>query len=351
MMRTKFYINRQNIYSYIFAILFFGMLFAPVLKSGWTFDNIGENFNWRRDLIYGYNLMRLKLGDRVFSNSIVGKDGWVFFTGDQTMDYYQHTNLLSKKKLSEIGQSLDQLNSRLRESGITLIVLIPANRESIYSEYMPDEIPVLEEKSRLDQFVKYMRLHGETPIVDLRSVLAEASISQQVYFKKDTHWNSYGAYYAYREFFSVLSESYPELRPHPLSDYEIIRDQYSMGMNGLMGIPPQNEENFLFEPKFNNEIQSIRIQIDSNPRGRSVIYSSNSDPNLPTALVYHDSFFNFLRYPFFEPHFSEMISVSYMRDPTIWNLKWIEVYKPDIVIIELVERYLFSLLPQLLSSQ
>jgi alginate O-acetyltransferase complex protein AlgJ len=338
-------ISRRNAYSYIFAALFFGMLLAPIFKPGWTLKTLGSSFNWRKDLIQMYNFARIKIGDRVFPNVVVGKNGWFFYTGEEAIDDYQRGRLVRQKDLRQIQQTLDNLNRDLAKQGIILVVVIPPNKESVYPQYMPGEIPILRDKSRLDQFMEYMQSHAETRIIDLEPVMKEASTSQQVYFRTDSHWNQYGAYLAYQKILSVLSEEYPALHVHPLSDYQIALGGKTMrDLANIIGVPGIQEMDWVFSPKFSIQAQAIDIPVEAG----DVRMVSTEDRTLPSAVIFHDSFFVSLSH-FFEPHFSKMTSVPFANQ-NIWKLSWIKQQNPDIVIIELVERYLWHL-PDLLATQ
>jgi hypothetical protein len=61
-------------------------------------------------------------------------------------------------------------------------------------------------------------------VIDLRPALRDAKSSSLVYYKTDSHWNTRGAYAAYREILRVLKSEFPEvsakawesLRPKPV---------------------------------------------------------------------------------------------------------------------------------------
>ena len=341
-MKLKFTI--QKIYSYIFAVLFFGMLLAPVFKSGWTFQTFDTSFNWHKELVRLYNSTRIMIKDSVFPGVLVGKNGWLFYTGNNAISDYQGLGLAKQKDLQQLQQSLDKINVDLQQQGITLIVVIAPNKESIYPQFMPVEIHVFRKKSRIDQFVDYMQLYGETNIIDLRPVMQDASKSQQIYFKTDTHWNQYGAYLAYREIFSSLSKVYPALQAYQLSDYEItLGNKSTRDLVNILGISNIEEADWNFLPKFFSDVKGINIPLGN----RNVQLTFTSDQTLPSIVIFHDSFFLSLSH-FFEPHFNKMVLVPYPNEE-VWNLKWIDQLEPDIVIIELAERYLWEL-PELLST-
>lgn len=340
-----------QVYSLVFSIMVMAMLASFLAVPNLDLATLSDNMRWRQDLIAMYNSLRLKLGDQVFSKAVVGEDGWIFYTGEFSIPDYQNSAPFSEERLKSIQQALDQLNSDLEKQGRTLLVVIAPNKSTIYAQHMPAEIPVLGDRSRLDQFTEYMREHGSTRVIDLRQALVSASREQEVYYKVDTHWNEMGAYYAYREILDALSVRDPRLQSHPLSDFEYTFMQYNINpdLPRALGLPVFAEPRWKLMPRF--PIQEVtvvgRITVSSN---REVLTLEGTQENLPSLLVYHDSFYaayGGLSH-LIEPNFRRTVTVPFVAEPGIWSLDWIQKEDPDIVIIEVVERYLNLTLPKLL---
>ncbi len=340
-----------QVYSLVFSIVVMAMLVSFLAVPNLDLSTLSDNMRWRQDLIAMYGSLRLKLGDQVFNKVVVGRDGWFFYTGEFSIPDYQNSAPFSKKKLQLFQQALDQLNSDLEKQGKTLLVVIAPNKSTVYARYMPPEIPVLGERSRLDQFTEYMRQHGSTRVIDLRQALISASQEHDVYYKVDTHWNDMGAYYAYREILDALSSRDPRLRSHPLSDFEYTFMQYNINpdLPRALGLPVFAEPRWKLTPRFPVQELTVvgRITVSSN---RELLTLEGTDKNLPSLLVYHDSFYaayGGLSH-LIEPNFRRTITVPFVAEPGIWSLDWIQKEDPDIVIIEVVERYLNLTLPKLL---
>lgn len=337
-----------RIYSLAFVILLLAFLVSFSITKDFSFGKFDSTYRARRDLVALYSNLRMKLGDRVFNKAVVGGDGWIFYTGEQSIPDYQNTTPFSQERLQQLQQALDRLNAELTGQGKTLLVVVAPNKSSIYSQFMPAQIPVLGETSRLDQFLNYMRQHGQTRVLDLRPTLIEASQSGDVYYKVDTHWNDMGAYYAYRGILNALSD--PRLQPHPLSDYDIV-PQHDLKVPDLpmvLGVPQYEEVHqalVLKKPVQVTEISAIPL-----PNDRQVLITTSSD-GLPSLLIYHDSFY--ITYDslshLMQPHFSRLTAIPFVLKPGIWSLDWIQKENPDIVVIEVVERYLDTTLPRLLN--
>jgi hypothetical protein len=328
-------------------ILSISFAFSPNI----SLTTLSTDFRWRKPLINFYSSIRLKLGDRVFSKAVIGKEGWVFFADVASIKDYQNSEPLDEMKLDFFQKRLSDLSTSLDEQGITLLIVIPPNKSTIYPQYMPDEIPVLNENSRLDQFIERMN-EEKIKVIDLRPVLLSASKNQDVYYKVDTHWNEAGAYYGYYEIINSLTNHDSRLIPHPLSDYEYVyqNDLLNPDLPGVLGIPSIKEERWVFLPKFPvQETKTLRLNLSD---GRHVSKMTGQNDQLPSLLIYHDSFYSAhsALSHFMEPHFKEITGVLFNPDKNIWSLDWIQQEEPDIVIIEIVERNLDVALTLLLEN-
>ncbi len=307
---------------------------------------VSTDFRWRQDLIGLFSMLRFRLGDRVFNKTLVGQDGWLFYSGEQSLADYQHTEAVKRKTLLQFQQELDALDSDLRAHGKTLLVVIVPNKSTIYPQYMPPGLAMLGEESRLEQFTAFMQAHGTTRVIDLRPVLIGQSRSADVYYKTDTHWNELGAYYGATEILNVLSGQYPGMAPFPPSDY--MRKDLGMqtrDLPQLMGIPQLKEDSWELARRRN----TVQSQGQDLPGGGD---SSNLSPApaRPKLLIYHDSFYVALR-KFLAYRFSRVKQVPLTQDAAVWNTSWIRKVNPDVVIIELAERYLYYLPPLLENGQ
>lgn len=336
-MQFGFNAAAKRIYPLIVALIFWGISIVPVFKPNISISTFEINFLGHDKLIEYFNTLRLRLGDRVFPNAIIGNEGWLYYTADRSMDDYQDTNPYSEHELADYQTRFDALYDRLREKNITLVVVIAPDKNTIYPQYLPGQIKKIGGKSRLDQFVDYMNEHGKTPIIDLRAELIKASKTEQVFYKTDTHWNPLGGYIAYTKIMSVLSPRYPELVSHPLSDYEQVHGGLIMhDIPGILGMPQIREDYWAFQPRFEVGTNLRQIPLSD---GTFVRLSWNQNQNLPAALIYHDSFLDGV-IPFLEPHFRQTTSLFRSDVPELWNINWVDQVHPDIVIIEYVERYL-----------
>ena len=324
----------RRLYPTLFVLVFFGILLVPLRTLNLNPREINENFYGRSRLIALAANFRLRIGDRVFPKVLVGKNHWLIFTGEKGMDEYQNVMPFSEEELAQIASDLDAVYDDYAARGIQLIIVIPPNKNTLYPEYIPDEIPVLGEESRLDQLVAYMDAHGHAPILDLRPVLQQEKSEHPIYYATDTHWNDYGVYAAYRVMLEELS-----LNPHPLSDFEIERsDPKRLDLTRNIGATMLKEPEVHLVPKFQTFARYKEIHVE----GRKITYAWTGNDALPNAVVYHDSFF-FRMIPLLSEHFNRTLYIPNYLNHTLWNLSWVEEEKPEIVIVEFTERYIQDL--------
>jgi len=235
-----------------------------------------------------------------------------------------------------LANILSLLNESAARYGGTLLVVIPPDKNTIYPQYMPDQIPVIGQTSRLDQFMEYIQENTEIQMMDLRPALMDASQSSQIYYKSDAHWNCLGAYYASREIISKTSTLHPEMQTHPLSDYELgLTTDSSLDISTTMGLGLQ-ENTPTLTPKFPNG----SISYAPYEKNKLIKVTVNSQKDLPSAVILHDSFYPECLDQFLEPQFSRTLSTHYGIAGLSDYIKLIDTEKPDIVIVEFAERHI-----------
>ncbi len=332
----------------VFLSLVLALLFSFVTVPGITLENLGDQFRWRKGLVRAFTTFRFTVGDRVFNNTLVGKDGWLYYAGDWSLREYQRTDRFGPGDLRTFQVNLDRLNSALVAQGRTFLLVIPPNKTSIYPQYMPDEIPVIGQTSRTDQFLQYMRSHSSTPILDLRPALLAVSATQQTYYRTDSHWNDLGGYYGYYEILKVLSRQYPMLHPHPLSDYNLqVLPIPQTDLPRLMGYLSIPENDPVLEPRFPFMTTTVTTTLAD---GYQMRVTTNQRSDLPRLLVFGDSFYEALE-KFLKPDFARVADLPYYDAAGTSLEYWVQQEKPDIVILECVERDLGDLFPLLQGIQ
>lgn len=338
-----FQLNEKHIYDIVFVSSFFLICLLP-LKNVTDVNSLDESF-WGRDtLINTFQSIRLGIGDRVFEKSIRADNNWLIYTGEISVQDYQNTIPLNENQLEKIYANLDTLNAYLQSKEISLLVVIPPNKNTIYPEYMPDEIPVIGEISRLDQVINYQKEHNGVEILDLRPVLFEAKQEKQVFYALDTHWNLFGAFFAYQEIINALNKQFLNLKPYDINSFEF--NPIGKGPGDLANMSQIKMVEEHYELKYKEvdvtKINKIIFYYSTNKSAPIplTIYV-NEDELLPDIFIYHDSFSDNLKY-FLPLNFHKTTFLHHLNNNL--ELAQIDADNPDIVLVEFTERYLSCLL-------
>ena len=276
---------------------------------------------------------------------VQGKDNFLFYanaTDCKPMQQYQRIIHYTVDELDDMRRTATSFRDFLISHNIILYVLIVPDKETVYSDKIPDTIKVLGDRSRTDQVVDMLHESGITTI-DTRDLLIEKRTHSHydLYYKTDTHWNDLGAYYAYSELIRVMSEDFPELKPVKIRS--ITAQPYSNGgdLNKILGLTNNlHFRNIVLEHdrqyRTTQDASHWNIVTESKDKLPRIVVIRDSCTN--ALIPYLSNNFSFARYIFLSRN-----TVKKIKQKSIINRESILKDKPDIVLIEFVERYLFIL--------
>ncbi|MBF0488275.1 MAG: hypothetical protein HQK98_08965 [Nitrospirae bacterium] len=303
-----------------------------------------DNFGFRDMLIRWNNRFKVTFlkNSPVPDQVIFGRDGWLYMTALKTLEDYRGNAPFTQDELLKIRRVLLARQRWLHERGINYYLLIPPNKETIYPEYLPDYINKVGNMTRIDQVIGLMD-NSTFNIIDIRDALINAKHKGRLYFKTDTHWNSYGAFWGYQEIINTLRKNYPQLVPMDISGFKVSHSVKGGGdLYRLLSVSDlYTDDKVDFKPlslyKNRDALPGDYINTYRNPENPLIVKEVN-DSGLPKAIVFRDSFF---MHPlsFFAEHFRRSVYV-WTRE---FDTDIIEKEKPDIVITEIVERNLYTL--------
>ena len=318
-------------YTQLFVLFIFcSIIYVMVHSIGLGPKDFQNNFYKRNFLIEKANWLRIKLGDRILPISLIGKDGWVDYTGDGNLDDFQNLKQFTNRK--DLLKKLKVLNRYLKSRDITLLIVVAPNKATIYPDKLPEQIKSLPTQSRLDQLITNLEAHHLPIHVDLRPSLRSARANQDVYFKENnTHWNGYGAFVAYTAIINALSSSYPDLKPYGTADLNLVAAEPGAGTPDSYFAPVHPFVRTLhFGNKDPNRILGTEYGYHQ--------FSSISDSKLPTLLMFHDSFGAYYLNDYLSMNFAESHFIHLRDTPRYLSTQAIQQFDPDVVIIEIVER-------------
>ncbi len=297
-----------------------------------------DNFGLRNNLINWGGTYRTKLFRASMHPELVmfGKDKWLFYNKVNGRMYrsYSRSSILSRDRTKKIVDQWMANLERYEASGRKYFLAFWPNKHSIYPEFLPNmmKIQIKDTLARADQLIEYID-KSDTPLkfTDVRPALLENKGAKPLYHKFDSHWNDYGAFLAYKDFFEQNKAL--GMKPKTEDDFDITWADYSWGeLIQMLGV---RNKGFFVEknPKFTLKKHKDQIEylpIDGFPK-LTVITRNEHCGNKQRALIFRDSFTNSL-IQFFSLHFHEVYYIWGRHE------EYVEKLQPDVVIDGFVER-------------
>jgi alginate O-acetyltransferase complex protein AlgJ len=309
-----------------------------------NFENyFNDSFSLRGRLIRWNNLMRLKLFDESRVKGVrVGRDGWLFYADEWALEDYENVIPYRPEDLVKIRTVLEQRRVWLEQRGISFFAIVPPNTQTIYPEYLPPAVHKLGKKSRLDQVAEYLKAYPEIELVDVRGALLNAKGAQRLYNRTDSHWNDYGAFIAYDALMQRVEKYFPNVKRLAIEDFTVKTEEGKGGdLARMLSLDEYiKEERITLVPRFTPKAtDGVRDYEDPvHHLGREMVVKETRDTRLPKALVFRDSYSWGL---------IPCLAESFQSVVFLWTFEFlpeiIEREKPDIVILESVERYINAL--------
>ncbi len=295
-----------------------------------------DRFGFREAIIHLNNRIRFSLfGVSSVKKVLVGKDRWLFYTGNEVVDDYRGVNQISLGELEHWRRVLEAKRNWLASQGISYVFVVAPNKHSIYPEYLPNGIRQVRESSPVDQIVKYLAANSDVTFLDLRGTLIERKDEGLLYYPTDTHWTAFGAFMGYEKIIAEVAKDYPLVIPLELADLKYsVKERDGFGLATMLGLQDLLTEDveYLRVPK--------RKSFVKKKEGRTLTMMTKSE-DLPKAIMFRDSFAMRL-IPYLSENFSEIHYITakwHQRTPI---KRMIDEIKPDVVIEEWCERFVKS---------
>lgn len=292
---------------------------------------LNDHFHKRRQIIKIYEKINKKLIGRVENNSaFMGKDKWLFYKGDNSIINFQNINLYSEKELEKIEKNLKLRKEWLNNQGIKYYIFIAPDKNKIYGEYYPSYIQKINQYGRAQQLKDFLK-SKEIEIVYPIAELLEKKKEGLLYYKTDTHWNSYGAFIGYQELMKKIKKDFSNITILDMKNCMLTEKNYNGGdLAGMLNVDLKLYQDIMYK----EFIYDYTYKYLKNEGRNGVIVKSKKSLKV---LMFRDSFTSAM-----EPYISESFGdVEYIWDHNFNNYQnKIITEKPDIVIHEIVERYI-----------
>ena len=284
-------------------------------------DYIADRFAFRQELATAWAGVNAKLlGTSVEEQVILGSDGWLYFS-DTLPDYMGQG--MSDTELRYLANDLALMQEYIVSQGKHFIFTIAPNKNSIYSEHMPEYIENRHSESNAARVGAYLDAAGVN-YLDLLDILGN---EENLYYKTDTHWNSRGAALAADGLLNMLDRGGDYSTASFAVSEEHRGDLYEM----LYPAGRATETATVYGGEFSYVCES-----DPNG-GNAITIKTSCDGGSGGLMCWRDSF-GIALYPYLAQSF---VSATFSRSAD-YNLTLAD--SADTVIIELVERNLSNIL-------
>jgi alginate O-acetyltransferase complex protein AlgJ len=300
-----------------------------------------DHFGFRKRLIrWNNHWKRQVFRESTISVVMEGKGGWYFYASDKMIEHASGQIRFDDDTLRAWSDLLEARRDWLAKRGIAYLFVVPPDKHTVYPEFLPDWIYSGGSPTKLAQFVDFMKAHSTVPILDLRPVLTEAKQKARVYQFTDTHWTPEGGFVTYQALVRELARQRPGLEPLDSSQFSRATISKPGGdLATLMGQEGLIEKDYVTLAPI-PPLESVPLATDAAILPKD--WGKNPEPRVtdnPKAsgkvILFRDSFAGSW-VPFLSHHFNRVIYI-WQYD---WDSAFIQREKPDVVIDEILERFL-----------
>jgi hypothetical protein len=306
---------------------------------------MNDNFGIKNSLVYLNNYINVKLlGVSPMDSVLLGKNGWLYYAKDgdiNMVDDYRGITMFSDEQLKKIKDNLEEQKAWLKAKGIPFVLLFAPNKESIYPEYLPDNIKKVQEETRLNVLISYLKKNSDVDIIDMRNELINNKNQGLLYYVTDSHWSELGAFYGQKAIMDEVNKYIPEVKSKELSDFNLIKETSIEGgdLAKMLSLQDQyKEQDVHVVPK---TPYKWHVATDYNYQLTQGMVTENDNKALPRLLMFRDSYTINM-----QPYLSDYFSTAVYQWNHSFDPKLVMDTKPDVVVHEVVERYISELLAE-----
>jgi hypothetical protein len=259
---------------------------------------INEQFGFRNTAVRIHNQIAFSLFRKAKANGvIIGKEDYLYEI--KYINAFRGAEEVSQAKVDSNLVMLSALQTKLKEKGIELVVVLNPGKASFYPEYIPEEFSIVSDRSYYSEYQKGLKQCGIQHI-DFGKWFREmkGKTAAPLFPKTGIHWSQYGATlaadslvnYCMKLFGKNMNEFSWDKKNLPLqTTMESVDDDIGLGMNLYWPIEvlPMAYPRVGFNLKYGVDFGNTGIQ--------------------PKVAVISDSyFFNLMQLPWAPEIFSEL---------------------------------------------
>jgi len=326
---------------------------TPLSSMPGRFDTaFSDRFSLRSALMRLYGTANLNLFHKspIPTMAYLGDQGWMYITRKE-LATFDGSMRFSKGALDTIAVKLLRRESYLRNRDCRFYLAIAPVKQSVYPEHQPEFIQRLAASNRSDQLIDYLRRNTRIQVIDLREALHQAknTSAPRMFHKTDNHWNRYGAWVAAVSMVKRLQKDFPEIQADHLFratvDSSAIVSGNIAGMMALSGIAVEPDVVAVLREHHAHDTTLFQWPVLTFSNSWEYqIRKVNNEQKHPKVLFIRDSFGSDV-VQYLSEAFGETVALFDQWQYGM-NLKQVHDFKPDAVILMVVESNLDHLISQ-----
>lgn len=276
---------------------------------------------------YGYELFFYNITFTKIDHIMIGIDGYLFLQNDRNNSLRHNLSLLEVDR--DNIKKYEIFFNRLNKLNIKLCFILAPNKERVFNNFYPYHIP--DDNKAVNQ----LKTIAEGNSIPFHYPVHSLINNYSAFSKTDTHWTYLGAWTILHSILNKYGFKIP-------FDYFCFTEATSIGDLGSKIFPPVSSQIFYAEgnPKYKYKFLNNPPQITNflpQEGGLHKFFNENAIFK-NKIVVFGDSFSRYF-YIFLNNLFSE---VTCLRTSASLILDIINFEKPDFIIFERAERFLYS---------
>ena len=264
----------------------------------------------------------------IYQDVLIGRGGWLFLYGENEIDYYTGSNILTEEEMADYADITNQLKAICDAQGKELYVFIAPNKSQVYDQYMAT-FEIENSYKRLQQLKSYIDENTSTTLLYPLTELKTYGYYHQDYYKYDTHWNHYGAYIGVWALYNAMGLELEN--PATIAGSEADAEKYELYT--LMGRPDDTvtHDDTEFSPSYKESVTVNGLNMAT----ECYVNRTTSDGAVDKKLLLIGDSFRVNMMPYLSKDFTSCTFAhrDYYKEITE------DAKSADVIVVEAVERY------------
>lgn len=303
-------------------------------------DWLNDNLRGRVAMMEVNATLQYRLFHRIAkTDTLAGKNGWLFVKDKKQIQEYQRINLLSEQELKQYAERIQLLSDYLKDRGVSFYYFPAYNKETIYPEEYTDDVLQLSGISRTEQMIRALQEQTDVNLVVCKEKLEEKKQEELLYFQYYDllHWNETGVFIGYQELMGAIQKDYPKVKVLSRDDFTVEIRPEAVKLYGLDY--PYRENVPLFIPNKSNARDVTDQKTEQwnylYNKGYTTCYENKASGNDLKIMLFSDSFIVMDMKEDIAESFSETMTADWQNLTKLEQI--LEEYEPNVVVFEYAE--------------